>query len=153
MTRINSLPSFKNSLFAKDGLSKPVMIVTVDGGPDENPKYEKTITCAKTYFREHDLDALYIATNAPGCSAFNRVERRMAPLSHDLAGVILPHDQYGSHFNSRGETVNNKLEKVNFAKAGQTLASIWSNTVIDGLKPWLNTKIPRQRTRLKKVPT
>ncbi|CAF4852623.1 unnamed protein product, partial [Rotaria magnacalcarata] len=28
----------------------------------------------------------------PGQSAYNIVESRMAPLSHDLAGLILPHD-------------------------------------------------------------
>jgi hypothetical protein len=142
MNRINSLPSFQNSLFTKDGLSKPVMIVTADGGPDENPRYEKTISCAKTYFQEHNLDALYVATNAPGRSAFNRVERRMAPLSHDLAGVILPHDQFGSHLNSRGETTNNELEKANFSKAGQTLARFWSDTVIDGFETAAEYKEP-----------
>jgi hypothetical protein len=151
MNRINSLPSFQNSLFTTDGLSKPVMIITVDGGPDENPRYEKTICCAKIYFREHDLDALYIATNAPGRSAFNRVERRMAPLSHDLAGVILPHDQFGSHLNSRAETTDTQLEKDNFAKAGQTLASIWSDTVIDGFETVAEYKEPKAENSEKSV--
>jgi hypothetical protein len=66
MNRINHLPAFKSSLFTEDGVSKPIMIITVDGGPDENPRYEKTIHCAKTYFKEHDLDAMFVATNAPG---------------------------------------------------------------------------------------
>ena len=35
------------------------MIVTVDGGPDENPRYEKTINCSIKYFVEHDLDAFF----------------------------------------------------------------------------------------------
>ena len=29
--------------------------------------------------REHDFDVIFIATYAPGRSAFNRVERRMVP--------------------------------------------------------------------------
>ena len=33
------------------------MIVTVDGGPDENPRYTNTINCAIDYFNEHDPDA------------------------------------------------------------------------------------------------
>ena len=57
------------------------MIITANGGPDENPRYSNTIQCATEYFVEHDLDALFVATNALGRSAFNRVERRMVKLS------------------------------------------------------------------------
>ena len=52
---------------------------SVDGGPDENPRYQKTIACAIDYFHTYDLDAFFLVTNAPGRSAFSRVERRMAP--------------------------------------------------------------------------
>ena len=45
------------------------MIVTVDGGPDENPRYETTINCSIKYFVENGLDAFFLATNAPGRSA------------------------------------------------------------------------------------
>ena len=132
MKRIRTLDAFNEDLFTSDGLSKPVMIITVDGGPDENPRYEKTILCATDYFSTYNLDALFIATNAPGRSAFNRVERCMAPLSHDLFGVVLPHDHFGSHLNAQGQTVDEKLEEQNFAHAGEVLADIWSSTVIDG---------------------
>ena len=56
----------------------------------------------------------------------------MAPLSHDLSGVVLPHDHFGSHLNAQGQTVDEKLEEQNFAHAGKVLADIWSSTVIDG---------------------
>ena len=56
----------------------------------------------------------------------------MAPLSHDLAGLILPHDYYGSHLNDSGVTTNIELEKLNFRKAGQILAERWNQSVIDG---------------------
>ncbi len=85
-----------------------------------------------SYFLQHDLDAFYLATNAPGRSAYNRVERRMAPLSHDLAGLVLPHDSFGTHLNAKNETVDEELEVKNFAKAGEILAEVWSKTVIDG---------------------
>ena len=55
----------------------------------------------------------------------------MAPLSHDLAGVILPHDNFGTHLDSQGNTVNSDLEMKNFEHAGKVLAQIWSNTIID----------------------
>ena len=73
------------------------MIVTVDGGPDENPRYKKIIECVIDYFNSFDLDALFIATNAPGRSAFIRCERRMAPLSKEMADVILEHQHFGTH--------------------------------------------------------
>ena len=57
-----------------DRLVKPVFVFTVDGGPDENPHYQTLIKVAIHHFVQHDLDALFIAANAPGRSAFNRVE-------------------------------------------------------------------------------
>ena len=74
---------------------------------------------------------MFVATNAPGRSAFNRVERRMAPLSHELAGLVLPYDFYGSHLNESGETIDPELETKNFEFAGNTLAEVWSKLVID----------------------
>jgi hypothetical protein len=75
------------------------------------------------------MDLLVVATHAPGQSAYNPVERRMAPLSRDLSGLILPFDFYGSHLNSSNKTVDFDLEKRNFAYAGRSLAEIWSNSV------------------------
>lgn len=40
----------------------------------------------------YDLDALFRATNASGFSAFNRVDRSMALLSKEMAGLILGHN-------------------------------------------------------------
>ncbi|CAH2021635.1 unnamed protein product [Acanthoscelides obtectus] len=45
-------------------------------------------------------------TNAPGRSAYNRIERRMAPLSRELANLILPHDHFGSHLDERGVRID-----------------------------------------------
>jgi len=73
------------------------------------------------------LDALFIVTNALGRSSYNRVERRMAPLSHELAGLILHREHYGSHLNSYSKTVDKDLEEKNFEYVGKTLASIWKS--------------------------
>ena len=43
------------------------MIVTVDGGPDENHRYQETIASAIEYFEEYQLDALFLATNPNEC--------------------------------------------------------------------------------------
>lgn len=54
----------------------------------------------------------------------------MAPLSHELAGLILLHDHYGSHLDSL-VTTDEKLELKNFEYAAETLAEVWSNMIID----------------------
>ena len=87
----------------------PVMTVIINRGPDKNPRYMKTMECSIDYFLMQDLDALFIATNAPGPSVFNRVERRMALFSKEIAGVILDHKHFGAHVNSRGETIDKNL--------------------------------------------
>ena len=68
-----------------------------DGASDEAPRYPKPLQTAVTLFKELKLDVLLHGVNAAGLSVFNPVERRMAPLSHDLAGIILPHDSYSNH--------------------------------------------------------
>ena len=119
MKRVRVLPEFEKSFKNSIGEDKSVFIVTVDGGPDENPCYAKTIACAIDYFKTYDLDALFLATNAPGRSAFNRVERRMAPCSNALAGVILDHEHFGTHLDDQGKTIDAELEIKNFDHAGK----------------------------------
>ena len=63
MKRVRSLPEFRSSFQNDQNEEKKVMIVTVDGGPDENPRYKNTINCAIEYFVENDLDAFFLATN------------------------------------------------------------------------------------------
>ena len=88
------LDEFSGS-FKIEGNDKPVMIATLDGDPDENSRYMKRLlTC--------DLDALSIAINNPDCSPFNRVERRMVPLSKEMADLILDHKHFGNHLNNKG---------------------------------------------------
>lgn len=55
----------------------------------------------------------------------------MAPLSKELAGIILPYDHYGTHLDNQGRTIDMDKEKENFTHAGESLAEIWSNLVID----------------------
>ena len=89
MMRVRSLPEFATSFQNDRHKEKKVMIVTVDGGPDENPRYGKTINCSIKYFVENGLDAFFLATNAPGRSAFNRVERRTVKLTKELRAILM----------------------------------------------------------------
>ena len=70
------------TVYGPDNAVKHVFIIIlyIDGGTDENPRYKKVIETAVHYFMQNNLDAYFIATHSPGRSAFNRVKRSMAPL-------------------------------------------------------------------------
>ena len=73
-----------------------------------------------------------MATNAPGHSALNGVDRRMVELSKELSDTILKHDKVESHLDAKGVMVDKDLELKNFDYTRRTLAEIWSGFVIDG---------------------
>ena len=55
----------------------------------------------------------------------------MAPLSAVLAEIILPHDNFGLHLDSSGNTMDAELEMKNFQKAGELLCKLWNVVQID----------------------
>ena len=68
------------------------------------------------FFKDHDIDYLIAACNAAGSSAFHFIERRMAPLSKELPGIVLPHDSFGTHLDENGKTIDDVKEPQNFRK-------------------------------------
>jgi hypothetical protein len=120
--------------FARDHLGrvKPIVVINVDShGLENNTRFSKTLSSAIEKFKKHNLDALTIINQAPGQALFNVVERRLSPMSHDLAGLIFPHDHFGTHLNDAGLTEHAELEKTNFKMAGDVLAEVWSMNVLD----------------------
>ena len=115
MKQIQEPPEFKGSFRNSKNEEKRVMIVIVDEGLDENPRYEKTISCAVDYFNTYDLDTFFLVTNSPGRSAFNRVERRVAHFSKELSGVLLELEQFGAHLDDKGNTIylQHELKNLN----------------------------------------
>ena len=83
------------------------------------------------HFKKHIFDVLLISTHAPDFSSYNQVERRMAPLSKALAGLLLPYDTFGNHLDSQGRTIEVELEKHNFKKTGEVLCEVWNELLID----------------------
>lgn len=132
LKRIFDLDPFDYFTKGDDGLVLPIIIKLVDGGPDENPRYYKTQLAAVQDFVNYDLDRYITVTNAPGRSAYNPVERRMAPLSKTLAGLVIPHDHFGSHLNRSGKTINDELEAKNFFFAQEVVADRFSSITITG---------------------
>ena len=66
METIECLDEFGPYLKDNKGFVKPIIIVIVDGGPDENPRYPKTLAAAVGHFKRYDLDAIIITSHAPG---------------------------------------------------------------------------------------
>ena len=125
MSDLNSLTQDNrfDEILKVNGQIKPIWILLVDGGPDENPRHMKNIFQYCKMFCAFDLDYLSVRTHAPGQSAYNPVERSMATLSQKLAGITLPIDKYGSHLNSQGKVIDSELAMKNMHYAGEALCA------------------------------
>ncbi|CAF3854357.1 unnamed protein product [Rotaria sordida] len=129
---IVKLKEFEKTARNHIGNIKPIMIMSVDSlEPKDYTRFPKTLMSAINKFKTYNLDALFIITQAPGQTAFNVVERRLATLSQDLTGLVLPHDYFGTHLNVSGLTVDAEMEKQNFKATGEVLAEVWSMDLID----------------------
>lgn len=58
------------------------------------------------FFKENNIDYIVAVCNAAGVCAYRFIERRMAQLSTQLAGIVLPHDTYGTHLNGNDKTID-----------------------------------------------
>ena len=110
--------------FKFEGQSKPIWIFSRDG--HDGPRFPTSRQTLIKLFKDHDIDYLIAACNAAGLSAFYFIERRTAPLSKELAGIVLPYDSFGTHLDENGKTIDDVKELQNFRKAGETLSEIWS---------------------------
>ena len=122
------LEEFQDAALTANKDVKPLVFISVDGGPDEAPKNQQALAVWARQFENNDLDAVFVFTHAPGSSAYNPVEKRMAPLSKDTAGIILP---FGNHLDASNKTIDLNLEIKFFEAAGNILAEIWSKSIID----------------------
>ena len=103
LRKLIHLKEFVSVVKDNEGFIKPTGVLLCDCRPDENPRFPKTLAAAIQNFKEFNLDALLICTLAPGMSVYKHVERRMAPLSKALSGVLLPYNTCGSHIVLRDE--------------------------------------------------
>ena len=112
-------------LFESSNLpERPILVLSTDGAQDEAPRYPKPLATAIYLFKHLKLDVFLHGVNAARLSAFNPVERRMSPLSHDIAGFVLPHENFVSHLDSQGNTIDVELIKKKFFHASQVLTDI-----------------------------
>ena len=94
------------------------------------PKISKIFDVAIQHFKEYNLDELLISADAPNLYAYNRVERRMAPLIKALNGILLRHETFGTHLNLSKKAIDTNLEKRNFKAFGKILAKVWEEIVL-----------------------
>jgi hypothetical protein len=62
--RLATLKEFEKVARDDSGQVKPLVIITVDGGPDENPRFPKTLVANIRKFKKYNLDALFVLTHA-----------------------------------------------------------------------------------------
>ena len=129
--RVLQLEEFQDAATTPNREVIPLMFISVDGGPDDTPKNQQALAVWASQFKNRNLDVTTVFTHAPGSSVYNPVERRMAPLSKDTAGITLPFDSFVSHLGVANKTLDINLEFRNFDAAGKILAEIWSESIID----------------------
>ncbi|CAF4336056.1 unnamed protein product [Rotaria sp. Silwood2] len=126
------LKEFERTARNHIGEVKPVIIMNIDSiNPMDYTRYQKTLYLSIKKFKKYNLDVFILITQAPGQTAFNMVERRLALLSHDLSGLVLPDNYFGTHLNISGLTIDAELEKMNLKKTGEVLAEVWNMNMID----------------------
>ena len=109
-----TLDSQYDDVLKADEEIRPIWILLVDGGSDENPRHLKNIKMYSQLFQKFNLDYLTVRTHAPRQSKYNPVERGMVTLSGKLAGITLPIDHFGTHLNTQGKVINPELALQNF---------------------------------------
>ncbi|RGB32785.1 hypothetical protein C1646_762499 [Rhizophagus diaphanus] len=134
--------NFSNTLKKEDKV-RPIWVLFVDSGPDENSKYMKNIIQYAHLFRSLDLDYLTVRTHAPGQSAYNPVERSIASLSEKLASITLPIEEFGSHLNSQENYVDQ--EKNPFDEPEPSISWKWIEEHIQLCRYSLNIKKCKNR--------
>ena len=74
LQKIQHLQDFRSSFLDNNNKHRPIVVLLVNGGPDENPRHLKNIKQYCQYFCNADLDYMTIRTHAPGQSAYNPVK-------------------------------------------------------------------------------
>ena len=75
---------------------KPVLVITSDGGQDENPRFYGQVMSCTIMLLKLGLEHLILTTRAAGFSAMNAVEVSQSYITQLLAGSRIASDHYGS---------------------------------------------------------
>ena len=130
--RVLKLREFEKTARNHIGEIKPIIITSVDNiYPKDYTRYQKILYLSIKKFKKYNLDVFILVTQAPGQAIFNIAERRLALLSYDLSGLVLPNHLFSSHLNISGLTIDAELEKSNMKNIGDVLSEVWSMNMIN----------------------
>ena len=98
-------------------LRKPVLLIETNDIQDEALQFLIFLATEISLFKELNLDVLLHRVNASGLTAFNLMQKYIAPVSHDIAGVLLRHDFFANNLDLSENISDCKQEKKKFSKA------------------------------------
>ena len=103
---------------------KPMKIIIVDGGGDENPRFFNQIMCNTIIFLRCRYEHLIVAASAAGFTPLRLVEFCNGSLSMSLDGAFIASDTYGSVTvdSKTGKASDPELEEKNLRHANDEMA-------------------------------
>ena len=93
--RLVNLTEFSKAA-KKDDRVKPLVFVSVDGGPDESPKNEQALATWSSIFDRYKLDALFVFTHAAGYSATTKSKGEWHPFQRQHQELCY-HSTHSAH--------------------------------------------------------
>lgn len=107
---------------------KPMKILIVDGGGDENPRFFNQIMCNTIIFLRCRYEHLIVAASAAGFTPLRLVEFCNGSLSLSLDGAFIASDTYGSVTidKASGKASDPELEEKNLDHACDEMAKYMS---------------------------
>ena len=107
---------------------KPMKIIIVDGGGDENPRFFNQIMCTTIIFLRCGYEHLVVACAAAGFTPLRLVEFCNGSLSMSLDGAFIASDTYGpvKVDSKTGKASDPVLEERNLRHAGDEMAQYMS---------------------------
>ena len=67
--KVLQLEEFHDAATTANRKVKPLVFISIDGGPDEAPENQRALTVSARQFENHNLDGVFSFNHAPGSSA------------------------------------------------------------------------------------
>ena len=98
------LDSFKSFSKQSNVDLNPMWVFTKD--EHDGFRFPTTQRALIGFFKENNIDYIVAVCKAAGLCAYRFIKRRIAQLSTQLAGIVLPHVTYGIHLNGNDKTID-----------------------------------------------
>lgn len=116
------------NIFKIHSHGKSGVFLSVNGGPDWNPRSNIVFLSMGRLWERLDLDYLFITINLPRFSAYNPIEHYWSPRAKDISGFVflatLPSE-------SKAPTEASEIAEV-YNTAAKQLSQLWDGKTFDG---------------------